>query len=212
MRSSGIAILTAFALVGLDMTGQARDFELPEVVPSDMAFSTGISTGTISRKKKTSDKVETYQLGGVPFNLGFYTDRSQNWTTMWQMQMVFDFNNDQILRKGVDTGFEYYLFGGGHNIKKQYPGGTGSGSFKKGFSLSGRIGWHSYTAIAKQETTIELTGSAVETKLGFMYRSSIDEGNDISFQVLQTVMSLPWDKEQITATMTEALIGWRLII
>ena len=185
--------------------------DLPEVIPSDVTLKVGGAVGTLTKTRKISRKEENYDVGGAAFTAAFLTDGSNTLSTLYQFQMIYDFANDQILRKGVDIGFNWHFLGGGFAVQRRYPFASEYGVSDYAVSLLARLGWHSYTAISKQEGAVELTGSAVESKMGLGYRTRVGQQSDFSMELIRTLTSLPWDDKQIRAELTELHFVGRVI-
>ena len=157
---------------------------------------------------KSSD--ETYTIGGFILAMDVQKGLSMDYTFHVQPQLAVEISELQIVRKGIDAGIAYHLYGGARRVKKEYKYINFAGTTPFNFSLLARAGYHAYSYSSASDSSEVLTGAALEGKAGIEYRKDYFKDSSLGVELVATLFSVPAGVERVKFQGIELTLFWRI--
>ncbi len=204
LTSLSLLIFSSIHCYGVENTDTSKTF--------DVSVKTGGFTGSITKPGEGGASSSTYQYGGISTGVALNHNYASYATVIFQAALILDLTNEQVSRQDIDIGFAYHILGGSKIHKRESKFSTRVWRNPYNLSIVILSGLHNYAASEKDDTANSITGSVLETLLGFQYRHDFNVNNSFGVESLTTVLDIPASVERLKPTGTDLSLFWRFLL
>lgn len=201
----------AAGLFALGMAVASSDAPADPLEGFDVSFGSGGVVGKVAATE-SDGTVRNFRVGGIPFAGLLNRDVAEHWTASFQVQVLLDVVNQQMLRQGFAGTMSYHLLGGARRLAASSEALSSTSTSRYNLSIPVRAGIFNYAATNRKDPSQRLSGAAWELASGLEYRRTISERSALGVSVLATVITLPASVDRIATRTVEVLGYWRVYL
>jgi hypothetical protein len=192
-------------------TASARLFDQDQGL--DVSYKLGFTNGTMSRPADGTTPPQEFQYAGMPATFALNHEMAAWFSFFYEGQVVFDFANEMVTRKGASAGVCGHMLGGSRSaVIDRFPGYTLRSKNSRNLSACARMSYFSYSASSKTNLRDRATGSIVENLYGLQYRQDVTDQMALGIEAFFTLFNIPASVERLDTRSQEVSLFLRTYI